>query len=177
MWMLRNPEETAESIRNRLETQHGVTITKEYVCALRRKLNWTPSNVKYGQMISHKNVLARLDWSIQEFHKKDTYENVIYVDETTVEMSSCGRLYFYQPGSQLDRLPSKAPKPKHSYKVNVWGGISYRGRTAICIFTGIMDSIIYQKILEDNLLPFTRRKFPDGFRLYQVRCLLASSFR
>ena len=42
--MLRNPEETAESIRNRLETQHGVTITKEYtvcvgVCVCPE--NWT----------------------------------------------------------------------------------------------------------------------------------------
>lgn len=30
-----------------------------------------------------------------------------------------------------------------------------------------MDSEIYKKILEDNLLPFTSVKFPDGFRLYQ----------
>ena len=52
----------------------------------------------------------------------------------------------------------------------MWAGISYKGRTNICIFTGIMDSVIYQKILEDNFLPFVRQKFPDGrYRLYQVR--------
>lgn len=63
---------------------------------------------------------------------------------------------------------SSACKPNHSYKVNVWGGISYRRLTDICVFPGITDSKIYQAILEDNLLPFTSVKFPDGFRLYQV---------
>jgi hypothetical protein len=125
--------------------------------------------MKYGQLISHKNVKHRLDWCIQQLVLKDMYRDVIYVDESCVEMCSSGRLFFHQYGQNLDRLPGKAPKPKHSYKVNVWGGISYRGRTDICIFTGIMDSEIYQKILEDNLLPFASAKYPDGFRLYQVR--------
>lgn len=125
----------------------------------------------YGQLISHKNVRLRCDWCFQQLISKDTYPNVFYVDESTVEMCSSGRLVFHQHGSNLDRLPAKSPKPKHSYKVNVWGGISYRGPTDICVFTGIMDSEIYQNILEDNLLPFTSVKFPDGFRLYQV-CIL-----
>lgn len=83
-------------------------------------------------------------------------------------MCSSERLFFHQQCSNLDRLTAKSPKPNHSYKVNVWRGISYRGLTDICVFTGITDSEIYQTIPEDNLLPFTSVKFPDGFRLYQV---------
>lgn len=49
----------------------------------------------------------------------------------------------------------------------MWGGISYRGRTPCCIFTGIMDSTIYQQILGTNLLPFVRTHFRDGYRFYQ----------
>lgn len=147
MWMSNtsNPELTAQCILQKLEKQCGVQVSKEYVCALRRRLNWSAKHMKYGQLISHKNVRLRCDWC---FH-------VVYVDESTVEMCSSGRLVFHQHGSNLDRLPAKSPKPKHFYKVNVWGGISYRGPTDICVFTGIMDSEIYQKILEDNLLPFT----------------------
>ncbi|CAG2256104.1 unnamed protein product [Mytilus edulis] len=52
-------------------------------------------------------------------------------------------------------------------RVHIWAGISYRGRTDCCVFTGIMDSITYQQILERNFLPFVARKFPDGYRLYQ----------
>ena len=36
-------------------------------------------------------------------------------------------------------------------QVHVWGGISRRGATQIRIFTGIMDSVIYQGILKDHL--------------------------
>lgn len=168
MWMAQNPEMTAANIQGRLEKQCGIQLSKEYVCMLRRKLNWTPKHMKYGQLISHKNVKHRLDWCLDQLTSKDSFRDVIYVDESTVEMCSSGRLFFHRHGSNMDRLPAKAPKPKHSYKVNVWGGISHRGRTSICIFSGIMDSEIYQKILEDNLLPFATANYPDGFRLYQV---------
>ena len=57
-------------------------------------------------------------------------------------------------------------------QVHVWGGISYHGRTGICIFSGIMDSEIYQQILETNLLPFARQAYPDGYRLYQVNTFI-----
>lgn len=173
MWMSNtsNPELTAQCILQKLEKQCGVQVSKKYVCALRRRLNWSAKHMKYGQLISHKNVRLRCDWCFQQLISKDTYPNVVYVDESTVEMCSSGRLVFNQHGSNLDRLPAKSPKPKHSYKVNLWGGISYREPTDICVFTGIMDSEIYQNILEDNLLPFTSVKFPDGFRLYQV-CIL-----
>lgn len=43
----------------------------------------------------------------------------------------------------MDRLLVKVFKLKYLYKVNVWGGILYRGRISICIFFGIMDLEIY----------------------------------
>ena len=37
----------------------------------------------------------------------------------------------------------------------------------MCIFSGCMESIGYQTILERNLLPFVRRVYPDGHRMWQ----------
>ncbi len=51
--------------------------------------------------------------------------------------------------------------------MHVWGGISHRGATSVCIFTGIMESIGYQTILERNLLPFIKKTYPNGHRLWQ----------
>uniref|UniRef100_A0A8W8LKA6 Transposase Tc1-like domain-containing protein n=1 Tax=Magallana gigas TaxID=29159 RepID=A0A8W8LKA6_MAGGI len=118
MWMSNtsNPELTAQCILRKLEKQCCVQVSKEYVCALRRRLNWSAKHTKYGQLISHKNVRLRCDWCFQQLISKDTYPNVFYVDESTVEMCSSGRLVFHQHGSNLDRLPAKSPKPKHSYK-------------------------------------------------------------
>ena len=52
------------------------------------------------------------------------------------------------------------PKPKHTVKVFVWGGISKKGATNVVIFTGIMDAECYTQILSAGLLPFVRSKFP-----------------
>ena len=59
----------------------------------------------------------------------------------------------------------------------MWGGISYRGRTHCCIFTGTMDSIIYQEIIRCNLIPFVERQYPSGFRLYQVSSCIFEVFQ
>ena len=36
-----------------------------------------------------------------------------------------------------------------------------------CIFSGCMESIGYQTILQRNLLPFIRKVYPDGHRMWQ----------
>ena len=43
--------------------------------------------------------------------------------------------------------------------------ISHRGATQVCVFTGYMESLGYQKILERNLLPFIANTYADGHRL------------
>ncbi|XP_013405110.1 uncharacterized protein LOC106169973, partial [Lingula anatina] len=45
--------------------------------------------------------------------------------------------------------------------------ISKRGATEIALFTGTMDSVRYQDILEAALLPFIRERFPQGHRFMQ----------
>ena len=55
-------------------------------------------------------------------------------------------------------------RPKHPYKVHVWAGISLRGWTGICIFTGTMDRYLYVNILQQTLLPFIRDVFQDSHR-------------
>ena len=44
---------------------------------------------------------------------------------------------------QEGEKPQNKPRPKHPPKVHVWAGISTRGATNICIFTGTMDSEFY----------------------------------
>ena len=50
-------------------------------------------------------------------------------------------------------------------KVHIWAGISKRGKTGICIFEGTMDGSFYVKILEETLIPFLQKVYPDGHRL------------
>ncbi len=52
-------------------------------------------------------------------------------------------------------------------KVHVWAGISLKGRTAICIFDGIMNAELYVDILDRSLIPFIRDVYPSGCRFMQ----------
>ena len=56
---------------------------------------------------------------------------------------------------------------KHPVKVHVWGGISWKGRTPIVIFEGIMNAEGFEKIHREGLLPFLRDTYPAGHRLMQ----------
>ncbi|KAK3099483.1 hypothetical protein FSP39_005100 [Pinctada imbricata] len=168
IWLSKNNELTSKDIVDKLRSTFGVGISHGYARIIRRKLGWMKSTGKYCQLISNKNKAARKAWCCDAWHRRDTFEDVIFCDESSIEMNSNGRLFFHRERSAgFSKTTTKRSKPKHSYKVNVWAGISYRGRTPICIFTGIMDSVIFQQILQDNLLPFVQREFIDGFRLYQ----------
>ena len=59
------------------------------------------------------------------------------------------------------------PKPKHPLKVHVWAGITKCGATPIVIFTETLTSTKYCDILQDTLLPFTAKVFPDGHGFQQ----------
>ena len=63
--------------------------------------------------------------------------------------------------------PRPKPRPKHPVKVHVWGGISKKGATAVCIFEGIMTAPLYCDILQQTLLPFIHENYPDSHRFMQ----------
>lgn len=167
LWIQENSEQTARVLQKRFKHVFGLDISISRVKVMRRRLGWTKVRRKYGQLISGKNRVLRVQWCLEMLARKETFHDVIFIDETCVEMQSSGRIFFYQKGSQIECPTTKVAKPKHPYKVNVWAGISYRGRTDLCIFTGVMDSVIYQQILARNLLPFAQARFPDGYRVYQ----------
>ena len=58
-------------------------------------------------------------------------------------------------------------RAKHPVKVHIWAGISKQGRTAICIFTGIMNTPLYLDILEKTLLPFIKEFYPENHKFMQ----------
>ena len=50
---------------------------------------------------------------------RDTFDDVIFVDETCVEMESSGRIFFHRRGSQIECQTTKVANPKHPYKVTI----------------------------------------------------------
>jgi hypothetical protein len=43
-----------------------------------------------------KNKLCRVQWSLNALRSKETFDNVIFTDETSVEIGADGKLFFLQ---------------------------------------------------------------------------------
>ena len=98
-WLNENNELTSGVIAAKLKKTFCLSISNGYVDKLRRQPGWTAGRVKYCQLISHVNREKRLYCTMEMLSKKKDLLNVIFVDETTVEMNSIGRLFFYKSDS------------------------------------------------------------------------------
>ena len=97
----------------------------------RHQLGWTYRGSAYCQLIRQQNKVKRVDWARANLH--DDFENVIWSDETTVQLETHRRHCYRKEGEK----PNPKPRPKHPVKVHVWAGISKKGATEVCVFEGI----------------------------------------
>ena len=110
-----NSELTSQALVDRLFRVFDVRVTTSYTSKGRKALGWCTTTLQYCQLINYKNKLCRVQGSLDELRSKETFDNVIFIDETSVEMGADGSLFFYTTNSDLDFLPPKKVKPKHAY--------------------------------------------------------------
>ena len=122
---------------------------------IRMTLEWTVVRTRLGPMISERNKIKRHDFAKACIETGDTFNNVIWTDESSVQLTRHCRTMRVKVGKERVFKPA----PKHALKVHVWAGISKRGATHICVFDQIMDGPLYVKILEDFLIPFLNEAF------------------
>lgn len=140
----------------------GLTTTKRAIAAS----GYTHSKPRYGQMVRDANKLKRVEFCERLIAADDTFDNVIFSDECSIQLHQ-NKLHSYR---QKDACAAVLPKPKHPLKIHVWAAISKRGASKIRLFEGIMDSTFYvENILRDALVPFIQSKFGgnDGHRFQQ----------
>lgn len=155
--MTRDDETTAKELQL-VAASNGTSVCAKTVLKGRSLLGWTRRGTAYCQMIRERNRAKRLEWARSNLGT--TFEDVIWTDETSVQMESHRRFHCYKKGLK----PRYKPRPKHPVKVHIWAGISWRGPTSVC---GIMDAPMYTSILEEHLVPFIRNVYPSGHRLMQ----------
>jgi transposase len=125
---------------------------------------YTASSPRYCQMIRGPNKEKRVHFCNQLVTSNDNFADVIFTDECTVQLHD-NKVVVY---CLIDEAAPPIPKPKHAFRVHVWGGISHRGTTRHLIFDGIpRSSFFVDKILRQTLLPFMDAVYPDGHRFQQ----------
>lgn len=160
-----NDELSSPKLQKMLQEKFGVSFSRSKVKRLRRAIGWTITRNRYCQLIREANHAKRLEWCLKCLETGETFDNVVFTDESSIEMESHGPLTFRKEGQQGRLRPAK---PKHPFKVHVWAGISKRGQSGITIFGGIMEAEFYcDQILKKALKPFLDQRFPDGHRFQQ----------
>ena len=160
--MQADDETTAVQLLDLLR-RSGIQISLSTVKCCRLSLGWTFHGTRYCQMVREPNKLKRLDFANKCLAENETFDDVIWTDETSVQLE-CHRRHCFRKRNQKPRLK---PRPKHHIKVHVWAGISKRGATQVCIFEGKMDAPFYVQILSRYLVPFIQAEFPSTHCLMQ----------
>lgn len=160
---MRNDDETTATQLQVILASKGIYVSLATIVRSRLELGWTYRGSAYCQLIRQENKQKRLEWAQKFLH--DDFDNVIWTDETSVQIETHKRFCYRKEGER----PRPKPRPKHPTKVHVWAGISKKGATQVCIFEGIMNAPLYCKILEKTLLPFIQEKFtpPNVHRFMQ----------
>ena len=102
---MRTDDETTAYQLHHLLTDKGYTISLRTILHCRTALGWIFHGSVYCQLIREANKAKRLAWA-QE-HLDDSFEDVIWTDECTVQMESYRRF--------THRKLSEAPRPKPRY--------------------------------------------------------------
>ena len=123
----RSGETTGKELVEILKAER-VEASVSSVLRWRKDLSWTLKGTSYCQMICDVNKEKRLKFA-QE-NKEMTFDDIIYTDETTVQIETHRRTCSYKKGCK----PRYKQKPKHPLKVYVWVGISHRGKAGLFIF-------------------------------------------
>ena len=162
--MTEQPDATAKTLKEGIYATFGIELSEQTVTKIRRELGWIQKGTRYCQMIRNENKEKRLVWCQNMIADGETFDDVIFTDESKIELKDVCQRSYRKVGQPVPRRK----KAKHPYSMLVWGGISRRGPTPLLMFNGIMDSAWYQKnILYNQFLPFVDVTFPDSHRLYQ----------
>ena len=122
---------------------------------LHTSLQWVVVRTRFRPMISDNNKRKRMDFARMCLDTDDDFSNVIWTDESSVEL----RRYSQTMHVKICKEKTLKPQAKHTVKVHVWASISMKGTTKMCIFDQVMDAPLYIRILHEFLLLFIEETF------------------
>ena len=114
--MREDDETTATQLQSDLAI-FGIYVSLATIVRNRTELGWNFRGSAYCQLIRYVNKDKRLQWARTYLH--DNFDDVIWSDETTVQLETHRRLCYRKEGEK----PRLKPRPKHPIKVHVWAGV------------------------------------------------------
>jgi len=116
-------ERTSFELQRLVARKFGTDISAASIRRyLRVSLQWAVVRTRYGPMISDTNKQKRLEFAKICWENHDDLDNVIWTDESSVQLKShCQTMRV-----KIGRETNFKPVAKHALNVHVWAGISRR---------------------------------------------------
>ena len=100
-----------------IHNQFNLNFSSSKVKRLRKGLGWLGTGTKYCQLIREANREKRKTFAIKCLEDNDSFDDVLWSDESCIQLDWNGKLSFHRWWEQ----PRLKGKPKHPFKFNVWG--------------------------------------------------------
>ena len=114
--MEENDELTSRELKEKMANECDIQISEATIRRVRRKLGWKVENARYCQLVREPNKIKRMAFCLKAFIEKDMFKNVIFTDQTSVQMEQYARVCFHKDGTQ----PKRKGRPKHPLKYGTW---------------------------------------------------------
>ena len=97
--MEKDDETTATQLHAMLK-EKGFKISLRTVLRCRRQLGWTYNGSKYCQLVREANKTKRFAWAKKLVDDKETFDDVIFTDESSIQLETHRRFSFRREGCQ-----------------------------------------------------------------------------
>nr|XP_014353302.1 PREDICTED: uncharacterized protein LOC102345902 isoform X1 [Latimeria chalumnae] len=116
-------------IHRRLKKENQLIVSTSSIRKIHQRLGWKHGRTRFCPLISEVNRETRLMQASQWIETGETFDNVIFMDEMSVELAR------HTKYSRRNEQSSIKPQLKHPHKIPVWGAISKKGPGPIILFT------------------------------------------
>ncbi len=93
--MKENDELTSKELQEQLLEEHNIQLSVSSIRRVKRNvLDWKSENARYFQFVREPNKMKRLVFCLNALVNKDTFEDVIFTDETSGQIEQHARICF-----------------------------------------------------------------------------------
>ena len=129
--MKENDELTSGELKEKLPKECGDEVSATTIrCVKCNVLGWKSKNARYCQFVHEPNKMKRLVFSLNAIVNKDTLEDVIFTDKTSVQIEQYARICFKDmfqkrwQSTQTERTPKtssegKCPQADYFFNLNI----------------------------------------------------------
>jgi transposase len=165
-----NRKETAGKIAAAMEEEFNVKVCPQTVRNRIRETGLKGRIARKKTFISLKNKKARVKFGKEHISKDLSFwKTILFSDESKFNLhGSDGKGYVWRKvGEELNPKCMKGTVKHGGGNVKVWGCFSYDGVGELVFIDGIMTSLVYRNILEENLQKSAKKLFKRKKWIYQ----------